>query len=156
MISLIVGMTKSGVIGNNLKLPWHIADDLKNFKKLTEGNVVIMGRKTYESLPPKFRPLPNRHNIIISSSINHLDNAEIASSVEDAIKKGKTKYREIFIIGGATIFTQAMPLVDTMYISYIKKEYQGDVYFPAFNGKEWKIVEEKDYPEFKLAVMKKK
>ena len=155
MISLIVGMTKARVIGNNNTLPWHISDDLKNFKKLTEGKVVIMGRKTYESLPPKFRPLPNRHNIVVSKSVNEINGAEVASDLSEAIEKAKKHHKEIFIIGGAMIFSQAMPFVDTMYISYIKKEYPGDTHFPAFNVKEWKIVEKKDFPEFELVVMKK-
>ncbi|MBS3117124.1 dihydrofolate reductase [Candidatus Woesearchaeota archaeon] len=156
MISIIVGMTKTGVIGKDNKLPWHIPDDLQNFKLLTEGKVVIMGRKTFESLPKKFRPLPNRHNLIISRSQDQIEGAEVCTSIEQALEKGKSFQKDIFVIGGAAIFTQALPFVDTMFISYIKKEYEGDIYFPAFNKKEWKIIDKKDFPEFESVVMKKK
>src|SRR3989339_1546089 len=156
MISIIVGMTKTGVIGKDNKLPWHIPDDLQNFKLLTEGKVVIMGRKTFESLPKKFRPLPNRHNMIISRSQDQIEGAEVCTSIEQALEKGKSFQKDIFVIGGAAIFTQALPFVDTMFISYIKKEYEGDIYFPAFNKKEWKIIDKKDFPEFESVVMKKK
>ena len=122
MISIIVGMTKTGVIGKDNKLPWHIPDDLQNFKLLTEGKVVIMGRKTFESLPKKFRPLPNRHNLIISRSQDQIEGAEVCTSIEQALEKGKSFQKDIFVIGGAAIFTQALPFVDTMFISYIKKE----------------------------------
>ena len=80
----------------------------------------------------------------------------MCTSIEQALEKGKSFQKDIFVIGGAAIFTQALPFVDTMFISYIKKEYEGDIYFPAFNKKEWKIIDKKDFPEFESVVMKKK
>lgn len=156
MVSLIVGMTKDRVIGNKGTLPWHIPDDLKNFKGITEGNVVIMGRKTWDSLPTKFKPLPNRINLVVSSSLENRSGIIVCRSLEEALQKARGFKKEICIIGGATIYQQALPLVQKMYISIIKKEVAGDTFFPNFNKEEWKVAEEKEFPEFMFAIYERK
>jgi dihydrofolate reductase len=155
MVSIIVGMTKNKVIGKDNSLPWHLPEDLKNFKELTAGNTVIMGRKTWESIPERFRPLPNRNNIVISRNINSLEGIDVCSSVEEALEKAKSYDREIFIIGGSSIYEQFLPLTDKMYISYLKEEFDGDTYFPNFNKEDWKVVERKDFTEFEFVVYQK-
>ena len=152
-ITIIAAMTKSRVIGKNNQLPWHIAEDLQNFKKLTAGNTVIMGRKTYESIG---RPLPNRNNIVISTMMPARDGVTICKTVPEAIEKAKTFQKDIFIVGGATIYEQTLPFADRLVISYIKKDYEGDTYFPNFNEDDWNIKKREDRNEFELILYKRK
>jgi len=147
MISIIVAMDKNRVIGKDNKLPWHISDDLKNFKRLTTGNTIIMGRKTYESIG---KPLPNRNNIVISSTMPATPGTTVCKTIPEAMEIGKNYGKEIFIIGGGQIFEQTMLLADKMYISYVKKEYAGDAYFPEFNENEWNVEQKQDFAEFEL------
>lgn len=153
MINIIAAMAKNRVIGCDNKLPWHIADDLKNFKKLTSGNVVIMGRKTFESIG---RSLPNRVNIVISSSMTSTEGIIICKTLEEALQKAKSYGKEIFIIGGATVYQQTIPLADKMYLSYVKGEYQGDALFPEFDESKWRIASRTNFPEFELVEYVKK
>ncbi len=153
MINIIAAMAKNRVIGCDNKLPWHIADDLKNFKKLTSGNVVIMGRKTFESIG---RPLPNRVNIVISTSMASTEGIIICKTLEEALQKAKSYGKEIFIIGGATVYQQTIPLADKMYLSYVKGEYQGDALFPEFDESKWKIDHKEQFPDFEMIVYVKK
>lgn len=151
MIAIIASTTSDNVIGKDNSLPWHIPEDLKNFKKLTNNNVVIMGRKTYDSLPIK--PLPNRHNIVISKSLQD-NKVNVAPSPQQALKMAQSHNKPIFIIGGSTIYEQFMNIADTMFISIIKEDYEGDTYFPAF-GEEWKITDREEFDQFTLVTYKK-
>ncbi|MBT5342199.1 dihydrofolate reductase [Candidatus Woesearchaeota archaeon] len=156
MINIIVGMTKNRVIGKDNSLPWHLPEDLKNFKALTENNTVIMGRKTWESIPEKFKPLPNRNNIVISKNMLPIDNVDVCKSIEEALEKAKSYQKEIFIIGGSSIYEQFLPITDKMYISYLKNDYAGDTYFPNFNKENWEIIERKDFTEFEFVIFQRK
>ncbi len=153
MISIIVAMDKNHVIGKNNKIPWHISEEVKNFKKLTSGNTVIMGRKTFESIG---RPLPDRNNIVISSSLSQIPNVDVCKTFEESIIKAKSYGKDIFIIGGGTVYEQAIPLAGKMYISYVKGEYEGDVYFPEFDEKEWHVEKKEGHAEFELLVYVRK
>ena len=154
MKAIIAAMTKERVIGRDNKLPWNIPEDLINFKRLTLNNTVIMGRKTYESIPKKFRPLPKRHNIILSRSMNAIG-IDVARSFEEALRIADSYGNDIFFIGGPEIYRQALSFADTMFISYIKKNYEGDTYFPKFDQKNWRIEERHDFADFELIVYKK-
>jgi len=149
MISIIVAMDGNRVIGKNNQLPWHISDDLKNFKKLTSGNTIIMGRKTFESIG---KPLPNRINIVVSTSMPETKGVVVCRSVPEAVANAKMHGKDIFIIGGSQIFEQTISLADKMYISHVKKNYAGDVFFPEFEDKDWKAESKQDFPDFELAV----
>lgn len=153
MMAIIAALTKEGVIGKAGKLPWHISDDLKNFRKLTSGNAVVMGRKTFESIG---KPLPNRHNIVVSSSLSGVSGIDVCSSLEDALEKAKSYGRDIFIIGGANLYQAAVPLVDKLYLSHVKKSYEGDTYFPKIDYSQWSVESRQDFPEFELVVYKRK
>jgi dihydrofolate reductase len=153
MINIIVAMDKNRVIGKDNKLPWHISDDLKNFKKLTTGNTVIMGRRTFESIG---KPLPNRYNIVISTSLSPTNGVDICKSFDEAIMKAKSYGKDIFIIGGATVYEQGIQYADKMYISYVKKEYEGDAFFPEFDEKEWHAESKQEFPEFELVTYVRK
>ncbi len=134
MITIIAAIGKNRELGKNNQLLWHIKADLERFKKLTLGNVVIMGRKTYQSLPEKFRPLPQRINIVVSKQKDFVnDPIIIAQSIEEAIKKAKEFKKEIFIAGGASIYEQTLPLADKLYLTLVEKEFpDADVFFPPF------------------------
>lgn len=153
MVIIIAALSKNRVIGKDNKLPWHISDELRKFKQLTTGHTVIMGRKTFESLG---KPLPNRNNIVISHSLSPRPAVSVCRDLDEALQKAHSFNRDIYIIGGAALFEQALPRADRMYISHVKKEYDGDTYFPKFNPCDWKVEEVEDYPEFEFVVYARK
>ena len=138
--ALIVAMARNRTIGRGNDLPWHIPEDLKYFKTLTSGKPVIMGRKTFDSIMARLgKPLPGRPHYIISRSPIDLDGVTGCSSLEDAMTKASTDHSdsEIFVIGGASIYEQAIGKVDRMYITVIDADVEGDAAFPAFDQNEW-------------------
>ena len=140
-VSIIVAVAENNVIGKDNALLWHISDDLKHFKQLTENHSVIMGRKTYFSLP--CRPLKNRRNIIISNSLSKIDGAEIAKSIEEAFEFCKNE-DEVFIIGGETIYKQTIDFADKIYFTHIYKSFDGDTFFPEIDENIWQITEQSE------------
>jgi dihydrofolate reductase len=140
IISLIAAVTENHVIGKNNDLPWHLPDDMKYFMQTTKGHVVIMGRKNYESLPPKFRPLPERTNILVTRQKNFIaPGCTIVNSLEAGIQIAKqSNEQELFIIGGAEIFELSVALADRIYLTEIKTEIEGDTFFPKFDKSKWK------------------
>jgi dihydrofolate reductase len=153
MMYLIAAMTTNGVIGKGNELPWNIPDEMKNFRQLTTGTTVIMGTKTFESIG---RPLPNRHNIVLGPQGLHIAHVDVCNSVKQALATAQTYAKDIFIIGGAYTYAQFLPLVDRMYISYIKQNYEGDIMFPEVDWSAWKIIERVDYPEFERILYQRK
>lgn len=155
-ISAIVALGDNNVIGKDNALIWHLPADMKFFKDKTTGHCIITGRKNYESIPLKFRPLPNRTNIIITRQVDYnAPGAIVVDSIDSALEKVRQcGDEEIFIIGGAEIFRQSMHLVDRLYVTHIYHSFEGDVFFPEINMDEWKeterrkgIVDEKNiYP----------
>ena len=142
IISLIAAVAKNRVIGKNNDLPWHLPDDMKFFMQTTSTHHVIMGRKNYESIPEKFRPLPNRTNMVVTRQTNYeAPGCTIVNSLEEAISIAeKSGEKETFIIGGAEIYRQGFPMTDRMYLTEINATIEGDTYFPAFDHGEWKEV----------------
>ncbi len=137
-ISAICAMSENRVIGKNNKLPWHLPADLQHFKKITMGNPILMGRKTYESIG---RPLPGRLNIILTHNTHYqAPGCVIVSSIEDALNAAKD-YQELFIIGGATIYQELMPLTQRIYMTKISQYIEGDTFFPAIDPTQWQQVE---------------
>jgi dihydrofolate reductase len=142
MISIIAAVSDDGGIGKNNELLWHIPEDLKRFKKLTIGKSVIMGKKTWESLPRK--PLPGRKNIVLTDIPYELINCAItAYSMKDAVRKSD-KNEEVFVIGGGSIYRQFMPFADRLYITHVHKEAPADIFFPEIDQRKWKVVEKKE------------
>jgi len=142
-ISMIVAMSENRVIGADGDLPWHLPADLKYFKATTLGKPIIMGRKTFDSIG---RPLPGRKNIVITRNGDWChDGVEVAATIEAAIAAasavGETdaadQAGEIMVTGGAQVYTQAMELVDRMYITEVATVVKGDTYFPDFNADDW-------------------
>lgn len=133
MIALIVAFAKNRVIGNKGCIPWRIKGEQKRFKELTTGNVVIMGRRSYEEIG---HPLPNRTTIVISTTKSFDgENCLTAKSLEDALKL--VGERDVYISGGARLYEEALPIVEKMYITEIDREIEGDTYFPQFNEDEF-------------------
>jgi len=144
-------MTKEKkVIGKDNWLPWEIPEELKHFRTTTALGTVIMGRKTYDSIG---RPMPKRHNIVVTRQKGlTIEGVDICHSVPEAINLAKKDGKEIWIIGGADIYQQAIPLTERMYLSYIKKEYHGDTVFPEWNKQEWKVERTEDHEEWTLVI----
>ena len=133
MIALIVAFAKDQVIGNKGCIPWKIKGEQKRFKELTTGNVVIMGRRSYEEIG---KPLPNRTTIVISSTQNYDgENCMTAKSVAEAIEMAGE--RDIYISGGARVYEEALPLVEKMYITEVDLEVEGDTCFPLFDKEQF-------------------
>lgn len=145
MISIIVAVSEDLGIGKNNDLLWHLPEDMKRFKRLTTGNTVIMGKRTWESLPK--RPLPGRKNVVITD-IPHenFEGAVAAYSIDDAVAKCKGD-NEIFIMGGGSIYRQFMPLADRLYITHVHKSQDADVYFPKIDPEIWEVVEKEEFKE---------
>ena len=136
MLSIIVAKAKNNVIGKDNKLLWNLPEDLKRFKKLTTGHVIIMGRKTFESIG---RVLPNRKHVILSNNPDFKidnENVEIVHSVED-IKKYIDDKEENFVIGGAMIYSILLPYTTKLYVTAVDKDFEGDAVFPKIDQDKW-------------------
>jgi len=136
MISIIAAVAENGVIGDKNQLLWHIPEDLKHFKAVTSGHPVVMGRKTYESLG---RPLPNRTNIVITRQELEIEGCCVVHSLEEALAPFPAD-EEVFVIGGAELYAQALPLAGRFYLTRVHRAYEGDTRFPAWNPAEWRLV----------------
>ncbi len=144
MISIIVAIAENYAIGKNNDLLWHIPADLKRFKKITLGHSVIMGKRTYESLPK--RPLTDRENIVITDDPeDQFPGCTIIYSIEDALPLIKPE-EEAFIIGGASVYRQFLPHTDRLYLTLVHKDFDGDVFFPEIDFREWQLLSMEDFP----------
>jgi dihydrofolate reductase len=145
MISIIVAIAEDNGIGYKNELLWHLPEDLKRFRKLTLGHTVIMGKKTWESLPKK--PLSGRKNIIITDNpLERFEEGITAYSIEDALMKCEEN-DEIFIIGGGSIYRQFMPIADRLIITQIHKKAPADIYFPVIDPEIWKPIDKEEYTQ---------
>ncbi len=144
-VSLIVAMDRKQGIGKDNDLMWHLPRDMKFFKSMTENQVVIMGRKNYDSIPEKYRPLPNRLNVIITrNSEFQAEGCTVFHSLQEAFDSLQNeKTRKLFIIGGGEIYKLAMSMqcVDQMYITHVDGTFDADTFFPEFDAKEWETEE---------------
>lgn len=160
LFSIIVAIGKNNEIGKNNKLLWHIPEDLKKFKEITLGKIVVMGRNTYESIG---KPLPNRHNIVLSKNLKLFSNncnekLEICDDFSKIVENYKNSDEEVFIIGGAQVYKKALEsgIVEKLYISHIDfTDNEAETYFPKIDYNVWKKVEEEEYTGWKFCVYKK-
>lgn len=144
LLSIIVAVADNNAIGKDNKLLWHLPEDLKQFKKLTENHKIIMGSTTYESLPR--RPLPNRTNIVLSSRKIDLPSCIVVSSIQQVIDICDEEV-ENFVIGGASIYRQFLPFVQKIYLTKVYGSFEADTYFPDINFEEWEIVDKLSYAQ---------
>ncbi|MFH0712507.1 MAG: dihydrofolate reductase [Candidatus Jorgensenbacteria bacterium] len=149
MIIIIVAVSKDGFIGKNGQIPWRLKSDMAHFKAVTSGHTVVMGRKTWESLPPNLRPLPERRNIVITRQTGFsAEGAEIVPSLEEAFRLAEEdeikNNKNIFICGGAEIYKQALPYAEKVLITRVQKVIgDGDAKFPDLPPAEWNLISKK-------------
>lgn len=141
MISIIVAIADNGIIGDKNALLWNIKEDMRRFRTTTTGHPVIMGRKTFESIG---RPLPKRTNVVITRGDNTFEGCEVAHSLEEAIAMFP-KEEEVFIIGGAQIYSQALSIADRLYLTIVHRNYEGDTAFPKFDMAEWREISREEF-----------
>jgi dihydrofolate reductase len=135
-ITLIAAVARNAVIGLENRLPWHLPEDLRHFRAVTRGHPVIMGRRTWESLPESFRPLPGRLNIVVSRTIDKAPGATRVDSFEAALTR-LTDLPEAFVIGGARLYAHALPWADRLCLTEIDLDVTGDTRFPEFSRTTW-------------------
>ncbi len=139
-------MTKDRVIGLGARLPWDLPEDLQQLRRLTTGNTVIMGRRTYESIG---HPLPDRNNIVLSRSLNRLAGVMVCNSFIASVVAARQFGRPVFILGGVELYREALPTASALHISWVREAFAGNVYFPEFDLADWTVAEEQDYPGFR-------
>lgn len=141
-ISLIVAMSSNRAIGLANQMPWHLSADLKRFKQLTMGYPILMGRKTFESIA---RPLPGRTNIVVSRNPAYRpEGCIVVDTVEAAINQACQLADEVFVIGGSTLYEATLPIADTLYITQINRDFNGDTFFPDFDWNRWSEIARED------------
>lgn len=140
-VALIVAMDKERGIGRNNDLMWHLPDDMQFFKESTKGQIVVMGRRNYDSIPEKFRPLPGRENVVLTRNTDFQANkCAVFHTLQECLEHYRNETeRTVFIIGGGEIYRLALNagVVDTMYITHIDHVYGADTFFPEFNPADW-------------------
>jgi dihydrofolate reductase len=140
MVSLVVAYARNGVIGRDGDLPWRLPSDLKHFKELTAGGTVVMGRKTYESIPARFRPLPGRRNIVLSRTPDlALAGAEVFDDLDAALRACGG---DCFVIGGGATYAEALPAAGRVVATEVHADVEGDTFFPALDAAQWALVDE--------------
>lgn len=147
-ISIIVAIAQNNAIGKDNQLLWHIPADLKRFKALTTSHTIVMGKRTFESLP--LRPLPNRRSVVITDiEGEQIDGCVMAYSIENAIEKMDSD-KENFIIGGGSVYRQFMPLADKLYLTIVKKDFEADTFYPDIDFNEWETILREDHTDEEL------
>ena len=148
----IAAMDQSRVIGKQNKIPWHLPQDMQRFKQLTMGHTVVMGRRTFDSLPDKFKPLPGRHNVVVSRTLKEIERfpqVEMCADLGRYLERFKrgVESKTAWIIGGAEIYAQSVAFWDGLYLTLIKQSHDGDAYFPLFE-QDFSLVESEDFPGY--------
>ncbi len=142
MLSLIVAMDRNQLIGRDNRLPWHLSADLKRFKRITMGKPIVMGRRTHESIG---KPLPGRTNIVVSTDRHYqAAGCRVVASLHEALSAAGEQ--EVFVIGGASLYEQALPLAGRMYVTEIDAAFEGDTWFPEFDPGEWQETAREAHP----------
>jgi dihydrofolate reductase len=137
LIALVWAQTTDGVLGRDNAIPWRIPEDMAHFRALTMGATVVMGRRTWESLPPRFRPLPGRANVVLTRSSSYVaEGAEVRHSLDGAL----SREGDVWVAGGGEVYAAALPLADRVEITEVREAFDGDTYAPVV-GSEWTAVE---------------
>jgi dihydrofolate reductase len=143
IISFVVAMDEHGLIGREDRLPWRLPDDMRWFREVTMGKPVIMGRKTYETIPARFRPLVGRHNIVVTRNREYqAEGATVVHSIEEALAAAGDvgDVEEIIIGGGAELYAASLATADRLYMTLVEGSFTGDAYFPPFEVNDWQEV----------------
>jgi dihydrofolate reductase len=154
---IIAAVAENRVIGKDADIPWHYPEDMKHFRQETTGHSVVMGRKTYFSLPEDYRPLPDRKNIVLSRSNPDLpEEVEKAESLDEAWEIASKHSKKVYVIGGANVYRQALRDADKMILTEVHEEYDGDTYFPEWDEDSWEEVGRDDREELSFVEYAKK
>lgn len=155
MLSIIAAIAENGVIGHENTIPWRIPEDLKRFKEATIGKTVLMGRKTWESLPEKYRPLPGRTNVVITRQKDYRlpYGVRCFANIEEALRLCANE--EVMVIGGAEIYRQTLPFADTLLITRITQQVAGDTFFPDIDPTVWQETEREEYHGYAFLTYKR-
>ena len=152
-IAIVVAMTRGRVIGQAGRIPWDLPVDRQLFRQLTTGNTVIMGRATYLSLP---RPLPDRHNLVVSRSTCQLPGVTVCATFAQALAEAGRLGRPIFVIGGVEVYRQALPVADALHVSWVEGDHPGDRRFPTGDFSAWVPVSSTTYPGFQHVIYRRR
>jgi dihydrofolate reductase len=145
IISFVVAMDRNRLIGADGRLPWRLPDDMKHFRQVTMGKPVLMGRKTYESIPDRFRPLSGRTNIILTRQVGYdAPDCLVVHSLAEAVTAGAGQ-SELMVIGGAQLYEQLLPMANRLYLTLVDGEFKGDVFFPCLDMTQWREVSRQDH-----------
>ena len=148
---LISAMTGDRVIGAGDGMPWDVPEEYQQYLDLTRGQAIILGRTSYEIFGPE---LTTEHTVVLTRSgeVEHVGGGElqVAGTIDEAVALAKSSGKTVFCGGGAKVYEQAMPLADAMYLSFVKGDFAGDAYFPAFDADDWQVVEERDHERFRF------
>ena len=161
MINIIVAASTNMVIGKDNDLPWHLPTDMKHFKDITKGHIVVMGRKCWESIPEKYRPLPNRENLVVTRNKDYkAEGAEVHTDYTKLLESYKESDKELFVIGGADLYKEAFAYVDKLFFTQIYSNVEGDTYLEGLDVKEWELTDsdkilEENGLKFRFEVYKK-
>jgi dihydrofolate reductase len=155
-VTLVAAVARNGVIGRDGGLAWRDPADMKHFRELTWGHPVLMGRKTWDSLPAKFRPLPGRRNLVLSRDSDwRADGAERVASIADGLQRASDA-PTLFVIGGAEVYVQALPRVDELVLTEVEADIDGDVHFPSWPRDEFELVATQAMRGFRFARYRRK
>ncbi|MFB6226386.1 MAG: dihydrofolate reductase [Candidatus Paceibacteria bacterium] len=156
MIAHIAAISKNNCIGKDGDLPWYIPEDMKHFRHLTEGRAVLMGRKTWESIPEKYRPLPNRKNIVLTKQDDYQvpDEVKIYDNIDDVLSKHSDEI--IMVAGGESVYKATMDKAERLYITHVDQEVEGcDAHYPRIRGDEWQEIEREPHDDFTFVTYKR-
>jgi len=143
-VNIIVAHAQNRVIGKGNEIPWYISEDMQFFREATVGHPVIMGRRTYESIPAKHRPLPNRTTLLLTRDTEYIvdhPNVKVVHSLEKALFEAKLMSEEVYVAGGAQVYELAIPYTDRVYATVLLQDFEGDTFFPQLNSDEWYCVD---------------
>lgn len=149
---IIAALGRNGVIGRGDAMPWNVPDEYRQFLAFVEGQTVIMGRRSWEIFGAD---LTSAHNLVVSRRGGELPGAIVCPSVEEAIERARGFGKGVFSAGGASIYEQTLPLADTMYLSFIKGEFEGDTFFPGWDEAKWVVEQRTDHPAFEFVVYRR-
>lgn len=151
---IVIGaMSRSRVIGRGDGMPWDVPEEYEHFLRLVAGQTIVIGRRSYEIFGTS---LTSAHNVVVSRSATSLPGALVVPTIDDALREAAAFGRTVFSAGGASIYEQTIPRAEAMYLSYIKGDFTGDVYFPDFDEGEWRVERREDYPRFEFVVYRRK
>ncbi len=149
---IISAMSYDRVIGLGAGMPWNVPEEYQQFLRFVEGQTVIMGRRSYEIFGDD---LTSAHHIVVSRSVAAVPGAVVCAGIEEAVETARSFGKTVFSAGGGSIYAQTIPLADTMYLSYIKGDFEGDTYFPDFDEAAWEVAQREDHPAFEFIVYKR-